>query len=56
MPEILATKNSEAKITVIQDEKIDRGSCKVTANNGIIDASFATQLELVQSAFKSINI
>ena len=56
MPEILSTKNSEAKIIVIQDEKIERGSCKVTANNGIIDASFSTQLELVQNAFKTINI
>ena len=56
MPEILSTKNSEAKIIVIQDEKVERGSCKVTANNGIIDASFSTQLELVQNAFKTINI
>ena len=56
MPEILSTKNSEAKIIVIQDDNIERGSCKVTANNGIIDASFSTQLELVQNAFKTINI
>ena len=55
MPEILETKAENVKITLISNDEIEEGSCKVTTNNGVIDASFSTQLQLVSQAFKTIN-
>lgn len=55
MPEILETKAENVRITLISNDEIEEGSCKVTTNNGVIDASFSTQLQLVSQAFKTIN-
>lgn len=51
MPEILSNSQIDAKIIVIPDENIEKGSCTVYTNNGVIDANFSTQLEIVQNAF-----
>ena len=34
-----------------QDDSIERGSCMIVANNGVIDANFKTQLAVMQNAF-----
>ena len=51
LPEILSEKGINARINVMTDELIERGSCTVTAQNGVVDANFATQLSIIQSAF-----
>ena len=33
------------------DETIEKGSCIVIANNGVIDANFKTQLAVLQNTF-----
>ena len=38
-------------MNIAQDETIEKGSCVVVANNGVIDANFKTQLAVLQSAF-----
>lgn len=55
MPEVLKTSQLEAKIVIISDEQIQKGSCKVTTSNGVIDANFSTQLQIIQTAFRAMN-
>jgi len=51
IPEILADSQVEAKITVVGDELVEKGSCTVIASNGVVDANFSTQLAIIQNAF-----
>ena len=51
LPEILAEKNLNVRITIASDETIEKGSCIVIADNGVIDANFKTQLAVLQNAF-----
>ena len=51
LPEIIETTQVEAKVMVIADEAIEQGSCCVVSNNGVIDANFSTQLQIIQNAF-----
>ena len=51
MPEILANSALDAKIVIIADEAVEKGSCVVMASNGVIDANFSTQLAIIQNAF-----
>lgn len=51
LPEIIETKISGVKVNITQDDTIDRGSCVVVANNGVVDANFRTQLAVLQNAF-----
>lgn len=51
LPEILETKKLSVKALVAADETIEKGSCIVIANNGVIDANFKTQLCVLQNAF-----
>lgn len=54
MPEVLKTSQIEAKIIITPNEEIQKGSCKVTTSNGVIDANFSTQLQIIQTAFRSL--
>ena len=51
LPEIIETKGDGVKVTVTSDDSIDKGSCVIIANNGVIDANFSTQLTVLQNAF-----
>ena len=51
LPEIIASRGDDIKITIGQDAEIEAGSCIVVANNGVIDANFKTQLAVLQNAF-----
>ena len=44
-------KNINARIIITQDESVDKGSCIVIANNGVIDANFKSQLAVLQNTF-----
>ncbi len=50
IPKIFTGGNSNARIDVVSDNTIDAGSCIVITNNGIIDASFQTQLAVLKKA------
>ncbi len=54
MPEVLKSSQLEAKVIIVADEEMQEGSCKVTTTNGIIDANFSTQLQIIQTAFRSL--
>ena len=51
LPEVIKSKNSSVKVSFAADDTVEKGSCLVIANNGVIDASFKTQLSILQSAF-----
>ena len=51
LPEVVAEKKLNVRTIITQDETIDKGSCVVIANNGVIDANFKTQLAVLQNAF-----
>lgn len=54
LPVILSNTQFEAKIIVIADDTINLGGAIIETNNGIIDATIETQLEIIQEAFKKI--
>jgi flagellar assembly protein FliH len=51
LPEVLSNSQIDAKIFIISDEMVEKGSCTVLTGNGVIDANFSTQLVIVQNAF-----
>ncbi len=51
LPEIIETNRLDAKVVIVPDEAVERGSCIVISNNGVVDASFSTQLQIIQNAF-----
>lgn len=54
IPELLSNTQFEAKIIVIADDSIKLGGAIVETNNGIIDATIETQLEIIEEALKKI--
>jgi len=54
MPQMLDSIGLEAKISVIPDDTIEIGSCILYTNNGIVDATIKTQLDIIKEAFKGI--
>ena len=51
LPEIIKDKKLDVRVIVTPDDTIEKGSCIVIANNGVIDANFKTQLAVLQSTF-----
>ncbi|MFH0702807.1 MAG: FliH/SctL family protein [bacterium] len=41
------------KITVIENNEVEWGSCIVETNNGMVDARFSTQLQILKKAFET---
>jgi flagellar assembly protein FliH len=54
IPEIISSTGLDIKIGVFGEESIQTGSCIVYTNNGIVDATIETQLEIIKEAFKGI--
>lgn len=54
LPEIISLSGVEAKIRVAQDETIDTGGCIIETNNGVVDATINTQIEIIKEAFKGM--
>ncbi|MDD3420009.1 MAG: FliH/SctL family protein [Candidatus Gastranaerophilales bacterium] len=52
LPNLFPTLQTEAKIIIEADDDIETGSCIVETKNGLIDARFTTQLEILENAFK----
>ncbi len=54
LPEYISSMGIEAKINVVGDESIEEGGCILNTNNGIVDASLDTQLQIVKEALKGM--
>lgn len=54
LPEKVESLNIDSKIGVMADPSLKRGDCKFITNNGIVDASIETQLEIIHKALRSI--
>lgn len=54
LPEVISEIGLDAKIKILADDTIEIGSCIVQTNNGIVDATIDTQLEIIKEAFKGI--
>lgn len=54
IPQIISAIGMEAKISVVGDDTIEIGGCILKTNNGIIDATINTQLEIIKEALKGI--
>lgn len=54
MPTIISTIGLDARINIYADATIDVGGCIVETNNGIVDATINTQLEIIKEAFKGM--
>ncbi len=51
---IMSKLQLEAKVTIQQDVKLLKGSVIVETNNGLIDASITTGLQIIEEMFKTI--
>lgn len=52
LPNLFPSLQTEARIIVETDESMEFGSCIIETKNGLIDARFSTQLDILQNAFK----
>ena len=54
LPTVTYQYGIEAKINIISDPSIEEGGCVLQTNNGIVDASIDTQLEIIKKALEGI--
>ncbi len=54
LPNVTYQYGIEAKINIIADPSIEQGGCVFQTNNGIVDASIDTQLEIIKKALEGI--
>lgn len=54
LPDISYQYGIDAKINVISDPSVEEGGCVFQTNNGIVDASVDTQLEIIKKALEGI--
>lgn len=52
IPDIAYQYGIDAKINIISDPSIEEGGCVFQTNNGIVDASIDTQLEIIKKALE----
>ncbi len=54
IPNITYQYGIDSKINIVSDPTIEEGGCVLQTNNGIVDASIDTQLEIIKKAFEGI--
>ena len=54
IPNITYQYGIDSKINIISDPSIEEGGCVLQTNNGIVDASIDTQLEIIKKALEGI--
>ena len=52
IPEITYQYGIDAKVNIISDPSVEEGGCVFQTNNGIVDASIDTQLEIIKKALE----
>lgn len=55
IPNITYQYGIDSKINIISDPSIEDGGCVLQTNNGIVDASIDTQLEIIKKALNTIS-
>ena len=56
LPNVTYQYGIDARINVVADPAIEEGGCVFQTNNGIVDASIDTQLEIIKKALEGINV
>ena len=54
LPTVTYEYGIEAKINIVADPSIEEGGCVFQTNNGIVDASIDTQIEIIKKALEGI--
>ena len=54
LPEQIRLLGMDTKLSILSDENITEGGCIIQTNNGLVDASVEAQLDIVQTALRSI--
>ena len=54
LPTVTYQYGIEAKINIISDPSVEAGGCVFQTNNGIVDASIDTQIEIIKKALEGI--
>lgn len=54
IPNITYQYGIDSKINIVSDPSIDEGGCVLQTNNGIVDASIDTQLEIIKKALEGM--
>ena len=54
MPTVTYEYGIESKINILSDPSVEEGGCVFQTNNGIVDASIDTQLEIIKKALEGI--
>ena len=54
LPDLTYQYGIESKINIISDPSIEEGGCVFQTNNGIVDASIDTQLEIIKKALEGM--
>ncbi len=54
LPNITYQYGIDAKINIVSDPSIEEGGCVFLTNNGIVDASIETQIEIIKKALEGI--
>lgn len=52
VPQLVSLIGLDARVNVISDATIEIGNCIIETNNGIVDATVDTQLEIIKEVFK----
>ena len=55
IPNITYEYGIDTKINIIADPSVEESGCVLQTNNGIVDASIDTQLEIIKKAFQGLN-
>lgn len=55
LPNITYQYGLESKINIISDPSVEEGGCILQTNNGIVDASIDTQIEIIKKAMETMN-
>lgn len=51
LPNLFPSLQSEVRMLIEADDAVELGSCIVETKNGLVDARFSTQLDILQNAF-----
>jgi flagellar assembly protein FliH len=51
LPNLFPSLQSEVRMLIEADDTVEMGSCIVETKNGLVDARFSTQLDILQNAF-----
>ena len=54
LPEQIKLLGMDTKLVILSDETVSEGGCIVQTNSGLVDATIEAQLEIVQTALRSL--